>query len=60
MVQKGHTYFLNPDTDLRSRLFKYVRPFVTTIHMKVLRNIIFLKKETRAHIAYYVWIVNVL
>ena len=57
MVQKGHIYFLNPVTVLRCGLFKYVSPFVTNTYESIEQNYHFGK--TRAHIAYYVCIINV-
>ena len=45
VVQKGHTYFLNSDTDPRSRLFKYVWPFVTTTYESIEQHYLFEKKK---------------
>ena len=57
----GHIYILNPGTDLRSRLFNYIWPFVTTIDESIEQHYRFeKKKKTRAHVAYYVCIVDIL
>ena len=55
----GHIYILNPGTDLRSRLFNFIWPFATTTYESTEQHYRF-EKKTRAHVAYYVCIVDIL